>query len=88
MAVEAGRGGRKACRGAVLGTCVAAQARHGYFVGCGVGVVIEGDGLGLLARACCVGMAIDEDSKKHPHYTEEEAGVLDERKVSHWLKAD
>ena len=32
--------------------------------------------------------AIDEDSKKHPHYTEEEAGVLDERKVSHWLKAD
>jgi ribosomal protein L31 len=52
-----------------------------------VGVVIEGYGLWLLARARCVGVAIDEDSKKHPHYTEEEAGVLDERKVSHWLKA-
>lgn len=84
VAVEAGGGRRKACRRAVLGAGMAPQTGHGYLVGSGVGEVIEGYGLGLLTQAGCVGMAVNEQNKKHPYYTEEEAGVLDER-VSHGL---
>ena len=87
VAVEAGRGGRKACRRAVLGAGMATQAGHGYLVGSGVSEVIEGYGLGLLTQAGCVGMAVNEQNKKHPYYTEEEAGVLDEIE-SHGLSAD